>query len=366
MRTLGDAFLAQGRDSTNNFLLWRLVAASLVVYGHSFPLAAACADCHDAVSRFFHYRYSGDLGLHIFFVISGFLVTASFDSRRHLGEFIKARALRIYPALIVCIAVFLLLGAALTSFDQATYWGSRQTIDFFRINSSLFGYAEKLPGVFEANRHGPAVSGTLWTLWIEARLYLLVALLGVFGVVARRWLANLAIAGLVLLGIFAPQNMILIGENIHHLRLGIFFAAGAALYINRNFIPLNRDGLLILTACTALSVGMPNFEILAGVLIAYAVFFFGFSKKIAVPRFIEDYSYGIYLYGWPIQQLIAHFAPHWGPYKMLAVALPGAWLAGALSWHLVEKRALTLKKGAMKESQAAPTASIAVARSKAK
>lgn len=138
--------------------------------------------------------------------------------------------------------------------------------------------------------------------------------------------------------------MVLIGENPAHLRLGIFFALGASFYINRNFIFLKRDWLLIFIACTALSANSPNFEIFAGITIAYAIFVFAFSSKIQVPWFIKDYSYGIYLYGWPMQQLIAHFAPDWGPYKMTAVALPCAWICGALSWHLVERRALQLKK----------------------
>lgn len=171
MQTLGEAFSLRGRDDSNNFLLLRLLAASLVIYGHSFALAADCGWCRDVVTSVFHYRYSGDLGLHIFFVISGFLVTASFDSRQNVTEFLKARALRIFPGLVVCIALLVFLGAFLTVLDSASYWSAGETRKFFWTNSSLLGYRDKLPGVFETNKFGLAVNGSLWTLWIEARLY---------------------------------------------------------------------------------------------------------------------------------------------------------------------------------------------------
>lgn len=257
--------------------------------------------------------------------------------------FLKSRALRIFPALLLCVTLLTLLGSLLTTLSYHDYFSSPITRQFFMTNTSLYSYFEKLPGVFEGNKFGPAVDGTLWTLWIESRLYLAVALLGVFCLTSTPWKANIAIVSLFIIGIFAPQQMILVGENSAHLRLAAFFGLGAFLYINRNFIPLNKDCLFILVGCTALSFSMPNFEIFAGITIAYGVFIFGFSKKIKLPEYLSDYSYGIYLYGWPVQQLIAQFEPDWGPYKMTAAALPAAWILGALSWHLVEKRALYLK-----------------------
>lgn len=127
-----------------------------------------------------------------------------------------------------------------------------------------------------------------------------------------------------------------------NLRVAVFFAAGAFLYVNRDFIPLNRQGLFALLLAAVLSYRQPAFEIACGAVIAYGVFVIAFAPKIHL-RHIDDYSYGIYLYGWPIQQVVNHFYPGGSALQMMLVALPGSWLAGALSWHLVEKRALRLK-----------------------
>ena len=145
--------------------------------------------------------------------------------------FLKSRALRIFPALLLCMTLLTLLGALMTTLSYREYFNSPATHQFFMINTSLYSYFENLPGVFETNKFGPAVDGTLWTLWIESRLYLTVAFLGVFCITTKQWKANIAIASLFAIGIFAPQQMILIGENAAHLRLAAFFGLGAFLYI---------------------------------------------------------------------------------------------------------------------------------------
>lgn len=99
--------------------------------------------------------------------------------------------------------------------------------------------------------------------------------------IAKQWIANITILALVIIGIFDPTHIVLIGENPNHLRLGVFFALGAALYVKRDLIPLQRDALFIFPACAVLSVGTLNFEIFSGLGIAYGVFLFGFSKKIS-------------------------------------------------------------------------------------
>jgi peptidoglycan/LPS O-acetylase OafA/YrhL len=344
MKTLGDAFQSQSRDSQNNFLILRLLAASLVLYGHSFILGAPCPACSDWVSAYLHYRYSGDLGVHIFFLISGFLVFASFNRRHDLGQFIKARALRILPGLIVCVLIMaLVLGPVMTTLPLADYFAAPHVREYIWGNGSLYRFIVDLPGVFATGPMPTVVNGSMWTLPAEVRLYLYVAVLGALGWTKGRWVANATIAALVILSFVKPDFVPLIASDPSFRRLGAFFGSGALLYINRESVPLDGKILALLVLTAFLNLSAPSFDFAASLVICYGVFWVAFARKVKLPRFIQDYSYGIYLYAWPIQQLTVRALPHAGPYRVFAISLLLAWAAGAASWFLVEKPCLRLK-----------------------
>lgn len=343
--TLGHLLETRGQDHLNNFTLLRLVAALLVVYGHSFALAAPCTNCFDVTTRYLRYMYSGDLGLHIFFVVSGFLVTYSMERSGNVRQFLYSRALRIYPGLIV----FVLLGAGVvgplfTSVSLDEYFGSQDLRAFVRTNATASGYYPYLPGLFADSRFPNTLAGTLWTLWVEVRLYLLVALFGALGLLGKRGVAIGAILALAALCIAFPTYAPLLGGDPHNVRLAAFFAAGALLYLLRHHVPMRLDVLMLLVLFAWLSRHRPEYDLYFGVLIIYGSLLFAFSRKLTLPRGLDDYSFGIYLYGWPIQQLLFELVPGIGPYRMALLSIPLSIVAGALSWHLVEKRALQLRK----------------------
>lgn len=340
MRTIGSAFAKQAKDSENNFLILRLFAATLVVFGHSAALAKQMPGYVDLFYMLTGYRYSGDIGLHIFFVISGFLVFASYDNRRDLMTYLRARILRIFPGLLGFVfVVAIVLGAAITTLDISEYYVNPWLWKYVFVNLSLSDFVWALPGVI----NGASISGTLWTLGIEFRLYLLVGLFGVLGVSLGKIGANACVLLLASVAFFYPAYMPVIGYNPDALRVSCFFAAGALLYINRNAVPLNSNVLSLLLFLTILSHKLPSFEIMCGVTLVYSVFLFAFAPKIQLPRFIEDFSYGIYLYGWPVQVLINYIFPDAGPYRMMLISIPASWILGALSWHLIEKKCLSFK-----------------------
>lgn len=319
-------------------MILRLVGASLVVYGHAFALAAPCDQCYDVVSKWLRYHYSGEVGLRLFFVVSGFLIFFSFDKRRDLFRFAHARVVRIFPGLLVCVLLMtLIIGPLFSTLPVWDFLAEGQVRKYFFSNVSLYRYVGDLPSVFSENRRPFVPNGTLWSLFSEIRLYLIIALLGVIGSINNRKLANLSIGILLLIPIVAPGHALLIDNDASDLSLGAFFAAGSLLYVNRNSIPFDGRALILLIFVAVLSYGTPNYELACGAVIAYGVLWIAFSRKIKLPFFILDYSYGIYLYGWPIEQIINHFMPHAGPYKMVLIALPASWLAGAASWFLVEK-----------------------------
>ena len=334
----------RGRDDDNNFTLLRLFAALLVVYGHSFALAASCGQCFDVTTRFLGYMYSGDLGLHIFFVVSGFLVTFSMDRSPNLKRFIYSRALRIYPGLLVFIGIAAFVVAPwFSTVGLDEYLSSTELPKFLAVNASATGYYPTLPGLFADSKYPNAIAGTLWTLWIEVRLYLIVALIGCLGLLRSRAAANGSILLLMALGVLFPTYALLLGGNPDNVRLAGYFAAGALMYVNRNSIPMRLDALLLLIVVAWLSRNRPEYDLYAGAVIVYASLLFAFARKIQMPRGLDDYSFGIYLYGWMIQQVLFELMPGIGPYAMALWAIPLSILAGAVSWHWVEKPALSLR-----------------------
>lgn len=345
MRTIGDAFQSAMHDEQNNFLLLRLLAASLVIYGHSFWMAGKhCAQCFDISQAWFHYRYSGELGVHVFFAVSGFLVFASFDRSRDLSRFITARALRIFPGLILCVVVMVLVvGPLMTTEPLYQYFASPKTLEYLWSNGSLYRMVGDLPGVFASNPSPNIVNGPLWTLPIESRFYLLVAVLGAMGCSSKRWTANATVIAVWAMTLAVPEFVPMIGSDPTYHRLGAFFAAGSLLYINRYAITLDARILGLLIICAICSYQSTTFDFACGVVLTYAVFWIAFARKIAVPAFVRDYSYGIYLYGWPVGQILVQKFPTLGPYSLCACTLAITWPIAAASWFLVEKPCLTLR-----------------------
>lgn len=198
MGTIGAAFQERSKDKDNNFLLLRLIAALLVVYGHANALSKPIPGFRDIFSQI-DYQYAGDVGLYIFFVISGFLVAGSYERSGDVVSFFKARVLRIFPALLVFLLVCVfVVGPLVTTYTLAEYFAFPEIYRFIRLNGALIEYVPGLPGVFLGDKY-PSPAGTLWSLFVEFRLYLYVALFGCFGMLKNRYVA-LCVVGLLVVG----------------------------------------------------------------------------------------------------------------------------------------------------------------------
>ena len=163
---------ARSRD--NNFTLLRLLAAFTVVLYHSGP--ALGVDGRDLIYDYVG-REVGEMALDMLFVTSGFLVTASLFNRGDLNHFLWARALRLYPALWLMLPVTVfVLGAALTTLPVKDYLTSQTTWEYARKGATIVGGVHwSLPGVFETLPLKGQFNGSLWTLPIEARMYIYLA-----------------------------------------------------------------------------------------------------------------------------------------------------------------------------------------------
>lgn len=338
--TLADG-LARGDD---NFLLLRALAASLVIYGHSYAMVQAGGP-PELFSWLGWSVYSGQIAVDLFFAISGFLVTGSFLRRHNLFEFLWARALRIYPAYLFCLlACAFVLGPLLTALPLHDYLRDPATSGYVLKNLRLdIDMAWDLPGVFTDNPRRSTINGSIWTLPAEIRMYLWVATLGVLGVLARRWLANFVLPALFVLGFFVAPVYLLTVPQPQYLRLAAFFLAGAFCYINRDRIP--ASGWLVLGAAVLTWLLRQTFfyDFAFGFAEVCFVFWFAYRVRWQGYNRFGDYSYGIYLWGFPMQQLVAHGLPATIPLVNAALSLPLAIAMAVVSWHFVEKPAITLK-----------------------
>jgi peptidoglycan/LPS O-acetylase OafA/YrhL len=336
---LGDHW--SGRD--NNFNLLRLVAATLVLVSHSFAISLQSGAAEP-------FRSSlglslGELAVDIFFAASGFLVTASLFTRRDVIEFAAARGLRIFPGLWVSLALTVLVfGFCFTSLAPSAFFSEWQTWRFTIKNAILVrGVEWTLPGFPHA------VNGSLWTLPSEIAMYALLAgaWVGLWFLRDRRVgiVSALCIAA-ALLGVVVDLGMFLTDTPTDFWRLLAKFFCGAALYVARDRIPATRAwfiGVVVLLALSAFD--KTAFGVVYRCSIAYLTLYLALVPAGRVRLFnrVGDFSYGMYIYAFPVQIVLYHLWPQVGPLRMLVISFAITWLFAYGSWHLVEERSLRLK-----------------------
>lgn len=346
----------------NNFDLVRLVAALAVVYAHSF--VTQLPDGHvDAVTSLVGFDYSGSLGVFAFFLLSGILITASFDRQGSAARFAALRAARIWPPVAAgSLFVVFVLGPLFTTLPLREYFGSGATWSDLNTVTPLFVWSPwTLPGVFDHNPAGNPICQPLWTLTIEVHYYLVVLLAGVLGLL-KNW-RGMIVA--VLLGLVP----FLLRPHLHpHFALDIrdlalkpggyaffpepVFLAGMLLYAFRNRVVIS-GWVAIALLCTWFGLrGTPLAQPVFYAAFGYAVLWCGTTPLLHrfVPR--NDYSLGIYIYGFPVQQCIASLWPHLDHLSALLIAVPFVCALAWLSWHCVEKRALAWSRRRLARSPA--------------
>ncbi|MGX6741259.1 acyltransferase family protein [Streptomyces peucetius] len=361
-----------GRDNSLGVL--RLSLAMAVVVSHASVLGFGDKE-------FGHYFSHGqtDLGklaVYGFFVLSGILVTRS-GKRLPLGRFMWHRALRLLPGLWVCLAVTALVVAPFL------YWRQQHgldgflghaagPLDYLRANWAVALQQRDISGVMATARdaglaHSPSFDAALWSLRYEVLCYAGVALLAVTGALTRARRVVVLIAAVLgwlvvrqamdfsywagfddssyyksvvlvpAMGRFDPDVVV---------HLGFAFALGALIELYRERIPVS-DVLGVASALVLLAslrfgylytVGLPAFAYL---LVWLAIRLPAPFRRIGARH---DYSYGIYIYGFVVQQALAVLGlARYGFWAYLAMSVAGTLIAAVLSWHLVERPAMRFK-----------------------
>lgn len=328
-------------SNRNNLTFLRWLAAGLVLYGHSFVLLGL------PEPLFMGWVPLGPLGVYIFFAISGYLVAQSWESDPHPVRFLQRRALRIFPGLVVCtvLSVFL-LGPLLTSLPLGDYFLHPSTRGYFS-NIALY-ITFHLPGVFETNRFANAVNGSLWSLPVEFLMYLVLVLFGLLRVPRAGWVA--LVVGLMLLAklwAMPSQDMLVFYRTDVRqvVSCGVYFWVGAVFFrygLKRLFSTTSIFIAIIVWLC--LSRWTELFFMASWVFLPFLALAFGLATSSWLSRLANyDYSYGIYIYAFPIQQTVIKLWPQM-PFELYLAVTSGATLGlAALSWHWVEHPALGFK-----------------------
>ncbi|WP_380784383.1 acyltransferase family protein [Sphingomonas sp. R86520] len=319
----------------------RLILASLVVWTHTVNIAVG----NNAVDRLWGGPLRPPLAmvLGMFFCLSGFLVAGSLERCRTMVSFLGLRIIRLVPALAVDTAIAaLILGPTFTSLPLAEYFAHPEFRAYFL---NIVGEIHfLLPGVFEYNLQ-KTVNGQLWTLPYELKCYAVLTLFGIIGFVRYRWLLLLTVivAIVLLTGYELYEAKSLVRFTLYGRALVLCFLLGNLGYMFRDKIPLSRP--LFGLACVAAYglMMLPGGDYVALLAIAYVTFYLGL---LTPPRMkivsSGDYSYGIFLYGYPIQQAVFQLV---GPgfWKNLLLPYPIIVALAVFSWFMVEKPALRLR-----------------------
>lgn len=341
----------------NNYNALRLILALGVICGHSFGFQLNHGQI-DPIAKILKFTYSGHVSVLIFFVLSGIFVTQSILSRESLACFVIKRVTRIYPGLFICLlfSVFI-VGPIFTNLHMRVYFSSEDTFSYISKNLELDKLQWRLPGVFTDSEWG--LNGSLWTLPLEIRLYAVVALIYLLGAFRKKSSAVLAIT----LGIIVFYNSI---STSSQLTPGAFdliyaFAAGSLAAIFKKYIPINGYVALFLFAFSFILLKSTAGKLIVYIFIVYFVLYFFSIPRVCRLTIPGDYSYGVYIYGFMVQQCFSHVAPNATPFLSILVTSCVCLLLAILSWHFVEKpcldfgsRIITIVRAPLKEVDILP------------
>ncbi|GLZ51770.1 acyltransferase [Actinomycetospora sp. NBRC 106378] len=332
MQTLG----ARYDPRRNGYDLIRLGLACLVVTWHSFPLAGTDVDASSSVVVGFL-----ETTLDLFFAISGFLVLASWERLPRVGRHLEARFLRMFPGFWVCLVVtgFVVapLGAWIAGTDPtAVFSGPHSAWAYVAANATTHMSFFDVAGTPTGVPLDGAWNGTLWSLQWETFCYLMVVTLGVLGLWRHRR-AVLALAAVVLAAFLVARTWGSPGLwlETQTLRFVSHFLLGSVVYLYRDRLPVGRWWVAGAAALSVVGLAVPAVSPLTAPALVYLLHTTAASLRHPRLRLRWDVSFGVFLYGYPVQQLLVLLGVGVGrPFLLLAAALavtlPLAWASCVL------------------------------------
>jgi peptidoglycan/LPS O-acetylase OafA/YrhL len=344
----------------NNYGALRLLFAYLVIISHSAELADG--DRHrEPLTMLFGTLSFGTIAVAGFFLISGALISKSFQTTSTTSGYLAKRVLRIYPGFIVAFLASLTIVGALSG--ATPHLADAPSLIVINLKRLMLLQTPDLPGAFAGTPYA-SLNGSMWTLAYEFRCYLLVALIGSCMALTRQRAvivaASLAMIAAGALPLPTPPGVIigLIGDPQQTLLLTGTFGIGAGFQLYADTIAYR--GRYALAAAVILIIAMTS-PLLAnlGVALAggYLIFWFALAVRSAPLARIgrdTDISYGVYLYAFPVQKLILWRMPNLDPSLVTVITAAAATLLAWQSWTWIEKPAMArYRADALRRSQSA-------------
>ena len=334
---------------SNNFDFIRIVAAFVVLFSHQYALMGLKEPSVLNVHSW------GGLSILIFFSISGFLVSQSYDLDSNVWKFLFKRFLRIWPAFaVVIIITALALGPLITNLTMNEYFAHENFRRYFK--NLYFSTQDILPLEFVGNALQWSLNGSLWTIPLEVKCYLLLVSVGFFGAFRNKYIIPVlfivfALAYFLIEPKFGYliENEKIAVKNYYLFQFSIFFMAGAFFYQLK--IHENSRLALVLLIAGWIFGGIAIFFLKPILALFFVVpvttLVLGNLNTNIINRAgrYGDISYGVYIYAFPIQQTFIWLwkdTISW--WLLLFLIVITTTIFAFLSWHLIEKRALKLKK----------------------
>lgn len=349
--------LGQVFDPRNNALnAFRLALAVSVILLHSFPLTTG-RNVPFAPAR----QLLGSVGVDGFFAISGFLITASWLRHPRVRDYFLARGLRILPGLWVCLAVtaFVIapIGVAVQGGSARKLLLSTAPIEYVVENSAVVLVKLGVGGTPSGIPWPGYWDASLWTLMWEVFCYIAVACFGVVGLLTRRWFLPALMALAVFWAALLPPWEFLgsVTWEMVAARFALMFLAGALLHQFRNVIPARWSLVAVSVVVVLAASQLPDYRVVGAIPLAYAIIVSGALIHNERLRLRTDLSYGVYIYAFPIQQLLVICGlAAMNPLVFFVLATIATLPVAALSWFLVEKRAMALKSRLIRKRSVEP------------
>ena len=333
----------------NNFDFLRLALAVLVIYSHSYPLGTGSEAHEPFVVATRGQLTGGAVAVNLFFVMSGFLIAASAERTRTVQGFLRKRFLRIYPAFLVCAFLTMLIAVPLSHavLLRESFAGRLGDFILQTLRLTEFSYRDAFP----ANPYPGFINGSVWSIQYEFWCYLGVALLTMLGLLKRPMIVLSLFAVSIAVSLYLRAEHLVYGGKM----LGILFGspqlwarllplylAGVCFHLFRRYIPLHAGLAAVAAAALALACLLPyGFVTIFPLAGTYLIFYLAYAPWIRLSSFgrYGDFSYGTYLYAFPVEQIVMQSLGHaTSPWKLFWISMPLTLVCAALSWYGVERR----------------------------
>ncbi len=337
-------------QKSENLHFMRFIAAIMVIISHSFNLSVGHTENEWAILLTDTQLTMGAIAVSIFFLCGGYLISMSMEKAKTASRYFEARLIRLIPPLFFVTLCVTLLGGLLTNLSTIEYYTSVDTWKY--LLNSVFVLIHNLPGVFEGNIYNSTVNGALWTLPVEFLCYILCFIAFKLGFMDKKrfpWSIPLVIIGSI--GVWIIGGIIPLVREV--VRPVLLFYIGMGYWIYRERIRLNVKYMLIAFAGLILlfvfRLGLPAMLLCFPYIMM--TLWFGTNQCSSKIGKLGNYSYGIYLWGFPVQQTIVYFfGGQMNPYVNFLIAIPISIILGILTYEISEKRFLKWYKQRTKKA----------------